>query len=477
MSSEIEKSVKNTPLVLVGPPAHVPTTDEAKKKRGERKASMEEHALRWKQIQETGGPEKWIEAQLAQKGLTDTTADPSALEGQTKAAFKEKKKAEARERRALKKLVWLAYRATHLAHLGAGIYYRDDEEERPDDKDKRQLRAKGNDLQNFETVDALATGMGVTLPQLRWLSFHRDVTEHSHYHIWHIPKRDGSKRTITAPKPELKAAQRWLLQHVYEKLPVHHAAHGFLAARSIVSNAQKHAGADVIVKIDVKDFFPTITFRRVKGLLRKGGLPEGVATVCALIATEPPRETVTFRGKTLYVAQGPRALPQGAPTSPAITNAICVRLDRRLAGLAKQLGFTYTRYADDLTFSYAKKNKTERAPVGALLHGANLILASEGFRVHHKKTAVMRAGMTQRVTGMVVNKAGEGIPTARVPRETIRRLKAAIFNREKGRPSKGDETLEELKGMAAFVNMADPKRGRAFLDRIAALETRAAAAE
>src|SRR5436190_24365130 len=104
MSSEIETSVKNTPLVLVTPPAHTPIGDEAKKKRGERKAAMEEHALRWKAIGEAGGADKWIEAQLSQKGLADTTADPAALEGQTKAAFKEKKKAEARERRALKKL-------------------------------------------------------------------------------------------------------------------------------------------------------------------------------------------------------------------------------------------------------------------------------------------------------------------------------------------------------------------------------------
>lgn len=474
MSSEIEKSVTNTPLLVVAPPELTLATEEAKKKRAERVREREEHALRWKAIVEAGGADAWIATQLAAKGLTDQTADPSALEGASKAAFKERKKAEAREKRALKKLVWLAYRATHLAHLGAGIYYRDDEEERADDKEKRQLRAKGNDLQNLETVEALATGLGITLPELRWLSFHRDVTEHSHYHIWTIPKRDGSKRTITAPKPELKEAQRWLLQNVYEKLPVHHAAHGFLAARSIVSNAEKHAGADVIVKIDVKDFFPTITFRRVKGLLRKGGLHESVATVCALLATEPPRETVTFRGRTLFVAKGPRSLPQGAPTSPAITNAICVRLDRRLAGLGRQLGFTYTRYADDLTFSFRKKEKHERAPVGTLLHGADLILRSEGFRVHQKKTAVMRAGMTQRVTGMVVNKAGEGVPPARVPRETIRRLKAAIFNREKGKTPKGQETLDELKGMAAFVNMADPKRGRAFLDRLAALEAKAA---
>jgi len=430
---------------------------------------MDEHKKTHQAIAEAGGIDKWIETQLAAKGLLES-ADPAALEGQAKSAWKERKKAEARERRALKKLAWLAHRATHLQHLGAGIYFREEDEERIDVKEARQLRAKENDLLGLETTDALASGLKVTIPNLRWLAYHRDVTGHSHYHIWTIPKRDGSKRTITAPKPELKKAQRWLLRNVFEKLPVHQAAHGFLSARSIVSNARAHAGADVIVKIDVKDFFPTITFPRVKGLLRKGGLPESVATVCALIATEPPRDVVQFRGRTLWVARGARSLPQGAPTSPSITNAICVRLDRRLAGLARQLGFAYTRYADDLTFSYRKKEKGDRAPVGALLHGTKKILSSEGFRVHQKKTAVMRAGMTQRVTGMAVNKAGEGVPVARFPRAVVRPLKAAIFNREKGRNPKGNETLAELKGLAAFVHMADPKRGRALLDRIDALE-------
>jgi len=225
--------------------------------------------------------------------------------------------------------------------------------------------------------------------------------------------------------------------------------------------------------VDVKDFFPTISWRRVKGLLRRAGIAENVATLIALLVTESPREIVQFRGKTLYVAKGPRACPQGAPTSPAITNAICFRLDKRLSGLARMMGFTYTRYADDLTFSFGGKKRDKHtrvpAPIGALLHGARRILEAEGFRVHQKKTTVMRGGNAQRVTGLVVNEA-PGAPPARAPRDVIRRLRAAIFNREKGRPTKPDETLEQIKGLAAFVHMTDPKRGRAFIDRITALE-------
>jgi hypothetical protein len=205
-------------------------------------------------------------------------------------------------------------------------------------------------------------------------------------------------------------------------------------------------------------------------------MAEGPATILALLSTEAPREVVQFRGKTLYVATGPRVLPQGAPTSPAITNALCLRLDRRVSGLAKKLGFRYTRYADDLTLSWRSPAKPEagtspRAPIGTLLRGIKDILLSEGFRIHPSKTAVMRAGMRQKVTGLVVNKAGEGVPEARVPRETLRRLRAAIKNRELGRAGKG-ETLTQLKGMAAFVFMTDPARGRALLDRIEALEAR-----
>jgi RNA-directed DNA polymerase len=191
---------------------------------------------------------------------------------------------------------------------------------------------------------------------------------------------------------------------------------------------------------------------------------------------------VSFRNQTLYVAKSPRSCPQGAPTSPAITNAICLRLDRRMSGLARMMGLGYTRYADDLTFSYrlervegAPAVTRVAAPVGALLRGVKQILEAEGFRIHAKKTTVMRGGNSQRVTGLVVNAPNRAdVPPARVPRTVIRRLRAAIFNRERGRPAKGDETLAQLKGMAAFVHMVDPVKGRRFLDRIAVLETTSA---
>ena len=475
MSANTERTVTATPIVVqsADEPRDAEAAAKAKDARRARAAEREAHVALSRAIAEAGGEEAWVTAELRAKGLY-VDADPATLREAEKTSFKEKKRAEAVERKRLGHLALAAHRATHVLHVGAGVFYSDDLDETTSEKDARSARARQNDLSGLDSPAALAKGLGVSIPELRWLAFHRDVESRSHYNFFTIAKRDGSRRTITAPKPELKAAQRWLLRNLVDKLPVHGAAHGFLAGRSIVTNARVHAGADVIVKVDVKDFFPTVTFRRVKGLFRKAGLPESVATLAALLSTEPPRQVVEFRGKTLYVAEGPRACPQGAPTSPAILNAMCLRLDLRMSGLARVMGFAYTRYADDLAFSFRLSGqRRSAAPVGALLRGVSSILKSEGFRVNPKKTTVLRAGNAQRVTGLVVNAPGGSagdVPPARVARDVVRRLKAAIWNREHGRPPKGEESLAELKGLAAFVHMADAKRGRAFLDRIAALE-------
>jgi hypothetical protein len=201
--------------------------------------------------------------------------------------------------------------------------------------------------------------------------------------------------------------------------------------------------------------------RRVKGLLRRAGLGEQVATLMALLSTESPREEVEREGKTYYVAVAPRSLPQGAPTSPSITNALCMRLDCRLSGLARKLGCKYTRYADDLTFSW---HGPDGSDIGGLLRAVTMIVRAEGFTIHTNKTRIMRKGARQRVTGLIVNEAANR-PDARVPRKTIRDLRSAIYNREKGRPGKG-ESLEQLKGMAAFIMMTDRERGTALMERI-----------
>jgi len=317
------------------------------------------------------------------------------------------------------------------------------------------------------------------IPRLLWLTFHREVDTGSHYHRWTVPKRDGGLRPISAPKPQLKAAQRWIARQVTEHLPVHGAAHGFLPGRSIATNARVHAGAKIVVKLDIEGFYPTVTYRRVKGLLRQAGLGEQVAILMALLATEAPREELVLRGKTCFVAAGPPALPQGAPTRPHITHAPCLRPDFRppTPGPPPQVG-RHPPYAATRPSAWTADpaGAADRSSgIGKLLPGLTMIVADEGFTIKRTKTRVMRAGGRQKVTGLVVNEAA-GRPPARVPRVTQRQLRAAIKNRELGRPGRG-ESLEALRGMAAYVMMTDPVRGRAFMERIDRLARTSSAGE
>lgn len=426
----------------------------------------------WLEIAEAGGIDKWIHAELSRLGLIDEHTSPGSLEGAEKQAWKARREEERRMRGELAKLVRQSYKRAHLVHLGPGVFFSDDADVDRFDLADPDARRRANELPELKNALALAKALELTPARLRWLAFHREVDSGTHYRRWTIPKRDGSRRLISAPKKELRRVQTWIRTQITEKLPVHGAAHGFLPGRSIKTNARVHAHSDLVVKLDLEDFYPTIALNRVKGLFRKAGYGEQVATVLALLVTESPREQQELRGKTYHVATGPRSLPQGAPTSPSITNTICLRLDARLEALAAKLGYRYTRYADDLCFSHGAQSPSEEPPVPArLVSAVRRVILAEGFRLHPDKTRVMRKGRRQKITGLVVNSAPSGAPTARVPRETLRNLRAAIKNRELGRPGKG-ESLASLKGLAAHVYMTDPTRGAQLLQRIAALEAR-----
>lgn len=430
----------------------------------------------WPQIAEAGGIDAWVVAELRARGLWDEDTDTSALSDKERKKYKARREEERRVRKVLRRHAWAQFRQSHLVHVGAGIFYHDtvdvDRRDLPDPEARRQ----DNALPKLADAGAVAEAVGLTVSRLRWLVFHREVDTATHYHRWHVPKRDGGLRLISAPKRQLKAAQRWIARNVTEHLPVHAAAHGFVPGRSTVTNASVHAGAAVVVKLDLKDFYPTITQPRVKGLLRKAGYGEQVATVLSMLCTEAPREVLELRGRTVHVAIGPRSLPQGAPTSPSITNALCLRLDRRMHGLAVKLGFRYSRYADDLTLSW--HDPGHDAPLGKLLHRVRGIVASEGFTVHPAKTRIMRAGRRQKVTGLVVNAPAAGttgVPPARVPRKLRRLLRAALHNRAHGKA--GPESLDHLQGFAAYVHMTDAAHGRPLLAKVAELRVAPSAAE
>lgn len=438
----------------------------------------------WDRIDDAGGIRAWVNAELTRRGLTDD-ADPSSMSDKERKRYRARRDEERRVRRILEAQAWAAYKRAHLVHVGLGVFWHDTADYDRYDIAEPEARRQDNELPELRDVQALARVLELPIPRLRWMVYHREVDAGTHYHRWTVPKRDGGARLISAPKPALKRAQAWIARNITEHLPVHGAAHGFLAGRSTATNAAAHAGAHVVIKLDLRDFYPSITLPRVKGVFRKAGYGEQVATVLALLCTESPREEMVVHGRRYHVAVAPRSLPQGAPTSPSITNALSLKLDCRLAGLARKLGFRYTRYADDLTFSW---HQDDDAPVGRLIRAVQRITGEEGFTVHEKKTRIMRAGRRQKVTGLVINRlparapdtkpgadadAGTGAVAgpgpARVPRKLVRRLRAAIHNRERGKAGQGD-SLAQLRGWAAYVYMTDPARGRVFLDQLDRLD-------
>jgi RNA-directed DNA polymerase len=422
----------------------------------------------WRSITTAGGIDAYVTAELTRRGVLVQRRETDAMQPRELEQYKKQLKAEAEEKRKVRRDAWRAYKASHIVHLGEGVFWTDELPKSDGtagvvrgkvvgdrfDLPNAEERAAENELPPLDSPQQLAEALGLSIPQLRRLAYHRDAAMVIHYRRFVIPKRSGGERAIWAPLPKLKAAQRWILHNVVERLPVHGAVHGFFAGRSTITNAERHGESRVVLKLDIKDFFHPLTLPRVKGVFRKAGYREQVATLLALMCTESPREVVERDGKTWYVALGPRCLPQGAPTSPAITNAACLRLDQRLTGLAKRYSWRYTRYADDMTFSLPLDHKG-KPHLGALMGLVTRVVKAEGFDVNPKKTRIARNGGRQTVTGLVVN----GEPGPRVPRRLRRQLRAAAHNRLAGKPLKEGESLARLAGYAAYVYATDAKLG------------------
>jgi retron-type reverse transcriptase len=328
-----------------------------------------------------------------------------------RAALKAQKKAEAAERDKKRAEAVALRKATDIIFVGKGVSALMNDRA----SDAEKLRATG--LPVLHTPADLASALGLPVPKLRWRCFHTEAATRIHYVQFEVPKKSGGTRVLSAPHRMLAAAQHWVRTTILTRLATEDAAHGFVAGRSTLTNAQPHAGRDVVVNLDLEGFFPSIGFARVRHLFRRLGYSGSVATLLALLCTECPRKRVVYDGKPYFVAIGPRGLPQGACTSPALSNQIARKLDRRLGGLARKLGLTYTRYADDLTFSAGPGFRNK---VGYLMARVRHIAEDEGFAVNGKKTRVLRPESRQLVTGLVVNAAPA------VPRKIVRRVRAIL---------------------------------------------------
>lgn len=241
------------------------------------------------------------------------------------------------------------------------------------------------------------------------------------YKTHEVPKRGGGVRKICVPCGALKAAQRKILDRILVPWSPHRAAHGFVPGRSIVTAGLPHVGSELIVKFDLKDFFPTVGYWRVMGLFADMGYPMSdrkfdVADASDRVAPTLARLCCFTSDSKLW---GSGFLPQGAPTSPALTNLACRRMDARLEGAAAASGGVYTRYADDLTFSFKSARKVS---VGKLKWVVNEIVQGEGFLVNWPKFRIASRGDRQLVLGSVVN------DVLQPPKHERRRVRAILHN-------------------------------------------------
>jgi len=265
---------------------------------------------------------------------------------------------------------------------------------------------------SLKAPEEFAKLFGLTYKQLAGIIY---SSNHDRYFNFQIPKSSGGFRTITAPNSKLKNLQRklnYILQSVYEPKA---ATHGFVSGRSTVTNAKAHAGARIVLNVDLKEFFPSINFGRVRGMFMA-------------VPYELPPEVATVVAQTCSLKY---SLPQGAPTSPTIANMICAKLDSELTYLAKDCRSTYTRYADDITFSTTQREMPEGLVEKAQLESASplevtlgdrltSIIEANGFEVNQRKVRLQRSNVRQEVTGLVVNEF------ANVPRELVRQVRAMI---------------------------------------------------
>lgn len=378
-----------------------------------------------------------------------------------RAARKAQKKAAAAERDRQRQAAVIRRRATDIIFLGRGV--------------SRGLADRRSHVEKLEqaglpilsTPADVAAAIGVTIPRLRWLAFHHPASRTTHYTNFQVPKKSGGVRTLSSPKSGIRLCQSWIQSAILNKVAVADPAHGFAPGRSTLSNARPHEGAQIVINTDLSDFFPSITFWRVEGVFREFGYSPAVATVLALLCTESPRREVEYNGEKLHVATGPRSLPQGACTSPSLSNLVARRLDSRLAGITQKLGWSYTRYADDATFSSLDVESEKQ--VGYLLARIRHISQDEGFQVNELKTRILRKKTRQSVTGITVN------ASVSLPRETRRRLRAILHNAQKtglAAQNRDDHPnfTSWVQGMIAYIRMVHPDEGQDLLQQFESLQ-------
>lgn len=268
--------------------------------------------------------------------------------------------------------------------------------------------------------------------ELRAYMYNKDFN----YRSFEIQKKSGGTRLIEAPKDPLKVIQRWILDNILYNVTISVHAFGFRKKRSILDNAKIHKKQECVINVDIANFFASIKGLEVYKVYRYLGYTKQVSSILTLLTTNDD------------------ALPQGAPTSPYLSNIICRKLDKRISRLAQVIGANYSRYADDITLSGSINIKNY---LGTL----KKIIIDEGFQLNAKKVRIQFQNQRQMVTGLVVNQE------VNVPKKEIRSLLQEIYyckkygvnGHLKKKGIRNSAYKDHLYGKAYFIKMINQELG------------------
>lgn len=248
-----------------------------------------------------------------------------------------------------------------------------------------------------------------------------------HYRKFTLPKKDGGVRVIESPRIFLKTIQGFLADYVLNALEVHESVHSYVLGRSIISNARAHEQKRFVANIDIENFFGSLSTLAITNLLAANGFEQSEVTTIATLCTKGGR------------------LPQGAPTSPVLSNAALLQFDQSMDEYCRARAVSYTRYADDITIS----GDDRRALQDAIATASEFLRSRLGLKLNKRKTRIASNAGQQRVTGVVVNAQA-------APPRRFRRNIRAMFHNALRKPTVAPSKIQEMKGYVSYLS-AFPK--------------------
>lgn len=255
-----------------------------------------------------------------------------------------------------------------------------------------------------------------------------------------ISKKTGGFRVVYCPAKNLKAVQAWILRNILQAPKPEPSATAYLPGANAKNNAEAHKGNKYFLCMDIKDFFPSIPYRYVYSIFHALGYKPHASHILTCLCTR--------KG----------GVPQGAVTSPAISNLVCIRLDRRISRYVGARNITYTRYADDITLSSNNP---------AVLHSCkkmvDRILGEEGFKVNDKKTRFMGPSIQRKVTGFVIGSGEDEIGVGRVRKRWLRFTIHKLATDISLTPKQHNELLNHVRGWLGYMKHFDPNSHRQVL--------------